>query len=236
MATENESGLLYLIHEMIFSGGIKKGGTWGGPVCAAHVPYDSHVSEVLLWVLLSVSIYFTFNIPGIIQSIKKSSQEIGHSCKVSLFWKQVDFLVASIHFGMWLQVLYYKINLKSLVNLLQPCHLSLLLNGSAVLFDGLPGVLCTIIGLPLSIGAVMALAFPATEGLDQPYEKLSFFIQHWILVAVPFYLVSRKNFTVASIFSFRCLLLANWVVMLVHWFFFVVSAACCFHFKFVVLT
>jgi hypothetical protein len=119
----------------------------------------------------------------------------------------------------------YKINLKSLVNLLQPCHLSLLLNGCAVAFDGLPGLLCTIIGLPLSIGAVMALAFPATEGLDQPFEELSFFIQHWILLVVPLYLVARNNFAVASIFNFKCLLLANWVVMMVHWIFFVVSFA-----------
>jgi hypothetical protein len=116
-----------------------------------------------------------------------------------------------------------KINHKSLAYLLQPCHLSLLLNGGAVNFDGLPSLLCTIIGLPLSIGAVMALAFPATEGLDQPFEELSFFIQHWILLVAPLYLTARNNFAVASIFSFKCLLLANWIVMMVHWIFFAVS-------------
>jgi hypothetical protein len=216
------------VHEIVFSGGIKKGGTWGGPVCAAHVDYHTHRFEVGLWIVLSVIVFLAVNIPDLLKTIKKRTDEVMVGYKQPIFWKQVDFLVAAIHMGMWLQVVWYKTNLKSLINLLQPCHLSLLINTAAVLLPGLPGVLCTMVGLPLAIGAVMALAFPATEGLDQPYEVLSFFIQHWILLVVPLYLVSRNNFVVARIFNFRCLLLANWMVMIVHWFFFVVGAVLIF--------
>lgn len=208
------------IHEMIFSGGIKKGGTWGGPVCAAHIEKNDHIMEIGLWLAVIVVIYFILEIPKLIQTLGAKADRIVSEQKRGLFWKLCDNVVAFVHFGMWFQVLYYKINLKSLINLLQPCHISLLLNGAAVLFDGLPGLLCTIVGLPLAIGAVSALAFPATEGLDQPYEELSFFIQHWILLFVPFYLVSRLNFVVSHVFSFKAILLANWAIMVLHWVFF----------------
>jgi hypothetical protein len=95
----------FWLHEVIFSGGVKKGGTWGGPECAAHVDYETHVKEVLLWMVLSAGIFWYVNVPQLVRSIGKNAEIAMKDYRPTIFWKQVDFLVAAIHFGMWLQVL-----------------------------------------------------------------------------------------------------------------------------------
>lgn len=213
-------GWQHELHDLIFSGGIKKGGTWGGVQCANYLDFDTFLLETVLWCVLTVILYFGLDIPKIASNISTQTTNLLATQGPRSFWVYVDNLVMAVHFGMLLQVLYYKINLRSLVNLLQPCHLALLLGGIAILWKGKYGTLIAIIILPLAIGAVSALAVPATEGLDQPFEEISFFIQHYVLLVTPLYLVSRNHFLICKVFSFKCILFANWVIMVVHWWFF----------------
>ena len=78
------------------------------------------------------------------------------------------------------------------------------------------------ISLPITIGAVAALANPATEGLDYFLEKEAFFVQHYLLLITPLYLLCRHDFALMKIFSLRQLLSANFVSLAMHWFLFAV--------------
>ena len=62
-----------------------------------------------------------------------------------------DQLLAFIHFAMYIQIIYYKANISSLINLIQPCHLVLLLEGVALYTDEPLGVLITVLILPTLI-------------------------------------------------------------------------------------
>lgn len=211
------------VHEMIFSGGLKKGGTWGGPDCTAAVSTSTNVMECSMWCAVIVGIYIWLGIPEVLRELVKKSEKLINQQDQRLFWRKVDFLFATIHGAMWLLVVYYKINLKSLVNLLQPCHLALLAEGVAAAWNGPYVTLVAMLTLPLLTGAVMALAFPATTGLDQPFEETSFFIQHYLLLVTPLYLLCRHNCAGAKLFTWRVLIVANWIQMVIHWSFFAVS-------------
>jgi hypothetical protein len=76
--------------------------------------------------------------------------------------------------------------------------------------------------MPLISGAYLALAVPATAGLDQPFEEAHFFIQHTVLVITPLYLVCRFQFLPLKICSIKSFLLGNWLILLLHWVFFAV--------------
>jgi hypothetical protein len=93
------------LHELIFSGGIKKGGTWGGAKCASHINSETHMKEVLLWMVLSAVVFWYVNVPHLVRKIGENGKIAMKDYKPTAFWKQVDFLVAAIHFGMWFQVL-----------------------------------------------------------------------------------------------------------------------------------
>ena len=220
------SGSIYLVemsvsdfvYEMIFSGGIKKGGTWGGPTCAAAVPYDAHLLETGIWCVGSVVLYFVLDIRKFVKDIANESNLYFKAKRSNSVQNVLDVIFMFFHFCFFFQVVLYKINLKSLINLLQPCYLSLLLGGLSISCKGSTGVLITIANMPLAIGAATALAWPATEGLDQPFEEISFFIHHYLLLLTPLYLVCRNNFLVAKLYRIKCLFFANWIIMVVHWY------------------
>ena len=168
----NSTDFTSAVYEMIFSGSLKKGGTWGGNECTNNVTYETHYFEAITWLFVCVSMYFVFNLPRQYHEIKNKPIRSNQNHIYDI----LDKIVAFVLLGLWFQVLYYKIQLKSLVNLLQPCHLSLLGQGFAILSDSSLSTLLSLGTLPFTIGAIGAIAVPATEGLDQPFEKISFFI------------------------------------------------------------
>ena len=167
--------MVYSVYEL-FNKYFKKIFCRGGPECASHISYDIHCIECFIWTLISIFLYYIFDIPKTLTEILLSSNYIkAHSHMKG--WRVFDYIFGLIHMTLWLQVLYYKINLKSLVNLLQPCHLALLFEGIAVLLTGPTSKLCSLVALPITFGAIGALMHPATEGLDQPLEEAAFFVQ-----------------------------------------------------------
>jgi hypothetical protein len=207
-----------VLHDHIFSGGIKKGGTWGGPVCRDAVPLNVHVWEVALWCVFSYFLNLMQAFPSFCLELRRKAMHESTDRLITKLGLLLDMLFASTHLGLWLLVLYYKINLRSLVNLLQPCHLTLLAQGLAIVVGGPSGAILTLILLPMTlIGASGALAMPATAGLDQPFETESFFIQHYLLLVTPLYALLRDDAVALKLFSFRTILLGNWVAILIHW-------------------
>lgn len=135
----------------------------------------------------------------------------------------LDVIFGLLHFGIWFLVLYYKITLHSLINMCQPCHIALLVQGLGVVWGEPHGTIIGIISLPLLVGPIGALLVPALDGLDQPYEELFFFIQHYLLLITPIFLLLRNNYCSYKLVTFRSLVYANWKILVLHWFIFAVS-------------
>lgn len=228
MSNDQNTWKSYL-HEIIFSGGISKGVTWGGPTCLAAIPYENHIYEMFGWITLSVVMYWGWNLHSY---WKEGLQNARKYCMMSEKVRGVlslrvqpiaDAIFIIAHFGLWLSVLYYKINLKSLVNLLQPCHLLLLLQGVTVALPksmAAESAVMSILLLPLVIGPIAAVACPATDGLDQPYEKEGFWVQHYMQLISPLYMLIRNDFCALKISDVKGVLLGNWLPIALHWYFF----------------
>jgi TMEM164 family len=225
MATlsEAKSDLGQILHEYIFMGGIRKGGTWGGPGCRDSVPTDVFVFETVLWCVLCTALWYIFGVSAYYTRTYQEAKTIIDGHKRSKISQTIDIIFAAIHFGIWFLVLYYKINLHSLVNLLQPCHLLLILQGFAVAYNGPNAAILGSLLLPLLSGAFGGLMYPATEGLDQPYEADFFYVQHYLMLFTGLFLLVRNNFCAMRISGLKSIFCANILVILMHWVLFSVS-------------
>ena len=123
----------------------------------------------------------------------------------------------SLHTMSFLMILYYKTNLHALINLLQPCHLALLLQTLALWSTGSFGVVVGILLLPMTLGSLFAILWPATDGLTQPYEIESFWFLHFLIQFTPLYLLIRKNFAAYKLANIPSLLLGNYLNLVFHW-------------------
>jgi len=214
-----------IIHDYFFSGTLKEGGSWGGPSCTAIVPFRIHVYESIFWNSVCVLSFTIFNIRERFKSlISRARLFLNSRAPPSQLSLNVDLTLAFLHLAMWLQTVYYKINKRSLVNLFQPCHLCILLNGIAVSSSGLVGCLLSVMTLPLVTGGISAILFPDTTGLDQPFERSSFWMQHYFITFMPIYLLCRHDFVATKVSSVQSVLISNWLLCLIHWTFYEVGA------------
>jgi hypothetical protein len=111
----------------------------------------------------------------------------------------------------------YKINIKSLINLLQPCHIVLMAQAYALLSNSSTGVIAGLLSLPMVTGSGSALLFPDTSGLDQYFEEPAFWLQHYFVQSIPLYLLLRYEFLATKVVDFKTLLLGNWILVFTHW-------------------
>jgi hypothetical protein len=204
--------------EWIFSGGFKKGGSWGGQVCADYVPYDIHIMETSTWLVGLLIIFVAF---GFGQKLQKMSKDAAAALKAHPrkfgVCNILDIIVGSLAFGNWLLVVYYKINLRSLINLLQPCHLTSLLQGIALLRDDSTSTMISLLTLPMVVGSGGTFFAPDTSGLDQPLEVEMFWVQHILLQAIPLYMLLRHDALSLKMVDFKTLLIGNWFLVFTHW-------------------
>lgn len=212
-----------ILHDYIFSGGISKGGSWGGKECQSIVTLEAHSAELLLWFLICAIMLNLCQYKQIYREMVGEAALILKNHQRTIISQALDILFAALHFGIWFLVLYYKITLHSLINLCQPCHIALFVQGVGVLVGGPEGAIIGILSLPLVVGPIGALMVPALDGLDQPYEELFFFIQHYLLLVTPLFLLLRNNYCAYKLITFRSLLFANWAILVLHWFVFAVS-------------
>ena len=212
------------LHDLFFSGALKEGGSWGGPACTASVPLHIHVIEIFAWNSIFFFLYLIFNVSTRLKNlVYRTRIAASKQLTSSTLWKFLDRILLIIHILMWLQVLFYKINKKSLVNLFQPCHLCLIFNSMVLITKPDIGCIVTILTLPLITGGIIAILFPDTTGLDQPFERLGFWIQHYLITIMPFYLMSRNNFLATKLTTLETTLLSNWLIGPLHWIFYEVK-------------
>ncbi len=100
--------------------------------------------------------------------------------------------------------------------MIQPCHMILLIQGIALYSKSANGVLITIFVLPALTGTMSAMLFPDTSGLDQPFEMHSYWIQHYIIQAVPLYLLARRNFLALKFANWFSVFMGVWILLLLH--------------------
>jgi TMEM164 family len=181
------------------------------------VSAEIHCLETSFWLLICLVCASYFNIISIVKNLKSKISIELLALRSSNSTCLVDRLLGLVHIIMFLQLVYYKFNKRSLVNLLQPCHLVLLTQGISLLVSEATGSLLAILSLPFIVGAVLAMLFPDTSGLDQPLEEMSYWIQHVFLLITPLYLLVRSDFLAARYSSMNTIWLSGWFVLLLHW-------------------
>lgn len=185
------NSLLSFMHKMLVTGALSKG--WGGPECRKALNLETHIIESSAWMLLSVITFYAFNMKNNFKILWKSINEELKAYQPSKIVRFFEISLAMIHFGMFLQIVYYKVNILSLVNLIQPCHVILLLQGIALYSNHAIGVILSLGILPALTGTLLAMLFPDVEGLDQPYEMEAYWLQHYLIQIVPIYLLIKSN-------------------------------------------
>jgi len=207
------------LYEMVISGGYKKGGSWGGEECAAYVSNDLHIKETVAWICLMVALYVALGFNEKWRHMKKIIQTELDSIvpRRNPLFRYLDVALGTLALCNWTLVLIYKINLHSLINLLQPCHIILLAQAFALLSNNSTGVILAMLGLPMVTGSGSALLFPDTSGLDQYLEEPAFWLQHYFIQSVPLYLLLRYDFLAARVFDLKTFLLGNWILVFTHW-------------------
>lgn len=186
------------ISKCLVTGALEKGGTWGGPECKKSISYETHVLESSMWLFVCFIVFIVFRPDQKIKVMNDRLRVDLAKTSISSGQRAFEILLGSVNIGMYLQLVYYKFNMLSLVNLIQPCHVIMLLQGIALWADGVLGVDIILLLLPVLTGTLFAMIFPDTTGLDQPYEVESYWIQHWLIQLMPFYLLARRNYLALS--------------------------------------
>ena len=214
------NGYATKVHDLLVAGSLKYGGSWGGVACRAHVSLPLHIAESSFWILICFITFKVFSLGQrlsdlqIIAKMELSQKRYENTSRV------FDKILAFVHFSMYLQLIYYKWNFSSLINLVQPCHLVLLLEGIALASNGPLGIIISTIILPVLSGTFLALLFPDTTGLDQPFEEISYWIQHYLIIIVPIYLLQRRNGLAYKLSSKYTIGIGLWILLLLHFSFF----------------
>lgn len=216
------SAVLQFLHKVLVTGALSKG--WGGPICRAAGPsMQTHLIESVVWLLFAAVTFSVYKAGPKFNALCKSIQLDLLKSTPSSAARAFELFMAFVHFGMFAQIIYYKVNILSLVNMIQPCHVILLLQGIALYSTGTTGVVISLCILPSLTGTLLAMLFPDTGGLDQPLEMEAYWIQHYLVQAVPLYLLVRRDYVALRHASFLNVFLGLWVLLVAHFSLFEVS-------------
>lgn len=213
------------IHDLLVAGSLKYGGSWGGPECRAQVSIANHIMESSFWILVCYATSHLFSLGRRLKDLRIVAEiQLARPVNRSEL-RILDKALAIVHFAMYIQLIYYKWNFSSLINLIQPCHVILLMEGIALFSDGPLGIMITSLILPSLSGTFLALLFPDTTGLDQPFERQSYWIQHFLIILIPIYLLQRSNGLAVKLCSKYTIGMGLWILGLLHFSFYEVSKA-----------
>lgn len=70
--------------------------------------------------------------------------------------------------------------------------------------------------LLMTPGTLLAMLFPDTGGLDQPLEMEAYWVQHYLVQAVPLYLLVRRDYVALRHASYLNVFLGLWVLLILH--------------------
>jgi hypothetical protein len=204
------------ILDKLSTGALKNGGSWGGPTCRSYVDMETHLKEDLAWLVYFATTYFTFGVAATFGKVKSQTQKALEGAKASIVETCIDKTFACIHFIMYGMLINWKNTDHSMAFLLTPCHVILLLQGIALASDGPLANYITLFILPSLIGTTLAIFFPDTSGLDKWLEAESYWVQHYLIVLMPIYLLSRKNFMALKMANNKTIIVGLWILGLLH--------------------
>lgn len=212
------SALGKLAYKHFFSGTVSQGGSWGGPECAAAVPRLTHLYETIVWLVLCSTAWYLAGFSKELKRLKKEAEKCVHSPRPRRrFARPFELIVGLILFAMWVHIVYFKYNMNALINLLQPCHMDLLVQALILLFDTPTSLVAQTLLLPMTTGTLSAMFFPDTSGLNQPFEELHYWLQHYVIQVVPFYLLLKRDAFSFRQTNIRTVLLGAWFILISHW-------------------
>ncbi len=223
-----------LFKEYFYSGALEKGKLedgfhWAGEKCLNYIPLCIHVIEATLWIAAHVYFYYSLNLPKLYTKTIDCLKEINSKNPLKPGLRRtvegwMDLIFAIILIGLYVQLIYYKTVSKCLIYLLfQPCHILLIIQAMALLSkDDITSFMLTVLHIPIFPGPISALVCADTTGLDLPFEALAYYVQHWLIVLMPIYLVLRRNGVVyrlllESSLGMKTLLPGTWIVFMLHW-------------------
>lgn len=208
------AAILDFLHKILVTGALSKG--WGGPQCRAALDMQTHIVESSVWLTAGAVAFVAYKAgPKFSALCKNIKLDLAKSTPSSAE-RTFELIMATIHIGMFIQIIYYKVNILSLVNMIQPCHVILLLQGIALYSTGPTGVIISLCVLPSLTGTLLAMLFPDTGGLDQPYEMDAYWIQHYLVQAVPLYLLVRRDYAALRHASYLNVFLGLWTLLILH--------------------
>lgn len=194
-------------------------GNNGGPECRDHVPGDRRLMETLVGL----------SAPAMTLLLMGSTSTSANEITVQPVKKQHHhyslgriFLLVTLSFVFGIEV-GYKFATKQLIFLLNPCHIMTVLElyilaAPADLFRFNVTLFRTM--LHYLHGPLAAILFPVTECLHMPFEKETYWIQHVLLLVVPFYLLlgdKTHNYVAYKPFDMIWLLRAYLAWAAWHW-------------------
>lgn len=217
------------VHHYFFRGGELLGNGWDGEDCHNEVPIHIKQREVLVW---TIAILFLaqafrhdrtiFHIQKIIHDMKRS--ESHHH--LTSFEKYLDmFFLVSCGFG-WGMLVYYKVLMRYMIYLLQPCHMTMFLHFITFMNVDFFAPIVSLLWLPMTAGSMSAILFPSTSELTNPYEVEMYWVEHILIQVIPLYLLVRKRGAILKHFSWNHVFFGNLLVMCLHWWVFEVSVRC----------
>ena len=208
------SVVLDFLHKILVTGALSKG--WGGPECRAALDIRTHIIESSVWLIVGAIAFTAYNAGPKFSALCKKIQLDLEKSKPTTAARAFELLMSAVHIGMFLQIVYYKVNILSLVNMIQPCHVILLLQGIALYSTGTTGVIISLCVLPSLTGTMLAMLFPDVGGLDQPFEMEAYWIQHYLIQAMPVYLLVRRDYVALRHASYLNIFLGLWTLLILH--------------------
>ena len=188
-----------------------------GQKCFHNIPPHVHFLDTLIWSIFIITTHYLFDVGSVLTELVLKAKQHCENSKRSSVDRVIDYLLFLSTSSSWIMLLYYKVTTSSVINLIHPCHLTILIHSVALCSDGFLGIVIGVLSLPLTFHSLLANLFPAIDGLDLLCETEMFWVLHILIQIVPLWLLVRKNFGALELISLKSILVANWVMVVYHW-------------------
>jgi len=191
---------------------------YGGAACLAHVPLRTHALETAFWAGILLLAFFCLDLRALWRDFLRRAGELPAALPQAR--AQADTLVrrglAAGHWALLLHLVCCKVRSEILLYLLQPCHLILAAQAVALVSSHEVACAVAVLCVPPQVGAILAIAFPDTSGLDLWLEAEAYWVQHVLITTLtPAYLLTVSG--AYRLIDLRGVLLGAWLVVLHHW-------------------
>jgi hypothetical protein len=115
---------------------LKNGGSWGGPLCHSTISLQTHIIESTGWLIIWIFLYFLFDSTTKIKELVKRIDAALEATPSTTASRRMETALGCVNLVLYLQIIYYKSSIHSLINLLQPCHVLLLLQCVSLFNNG----------------------------------------------------------------------------------------------------